>query len=38
VLGLGGRDVTPTVIDDIIDNTRTKARPEREDLWVGVEL
>jgi len=38
VLGLGGRDVTPAVIDDIIDNTRTKARPEREDLWVGVEL
>jgi pyruvate/2-oxoacid:ferredoxin oxidoreductase alpha subunit len=38
VLGLGGRDVTPSVIDDIIDNTRTKARPEREDLWVGVEL
>ena len=38
VLGLGGRDVTPAVIDDIIDNTRSKARPEREDLWVGVEL
>ena len=38
VLGLGGRDVTPAVIDDIIDNTRAKARPEREDLWVGVEL
>jgi len=38
VLGLGGRDVTPVVIDDIIENTRTKARPEREDLWVGVEL
>jgi pyruvate/2-oxoacid:ferredoxin oxidoreductase alpha subunit len=38
VLGLGGRDVTPAVIDDIIDNTRMKSRPEREDLWVGVEL
>ena len=38
ILGLGGRDVTPAVIDDIIDNTRSKAQPEREDLWVGVEL
>ncbi|MGB5527722.1 MAG: pyruvate ferredoxin oxidoreductase, partial [Gemmatimonadota bacterium] len=38
VLGLGGRDVTPGVINDIIDNTRAKNQPEREDLWVGVEL
>lgn len=38
VLGLGGRDVTPEVIDSIIDRTRRAARPEREDLWVGVEL
>ena len=38
ILGLGGRDVTPRVINDIIDNTRSKAQPEREDLWVGVEL
>jgi len=38
VLGLGGRDVTPAVIRDVIDNTRAKVGPEREDLWVGVEL
>jgi pyruvate/2-oxoacid:ferredoxin oxidoreductase alpha subunit len=38
VVGLGGRDVTPAVIDDVIENTRSKVRPEREDLWVGVEL
>jgi pyruvate/2-oxoacid:ferredoxin oxidoreductase alpha subunit len=38
VLGLGGRDVTPAVIRDVVENTRSKARPEREDLWVGVEL
>jgi len=38
VLGLGGRDVTPAVIEGVIDNTRSKARPERVDLWVGVEL
>jgi pyruvate ferredoxin oxidoreductase alpha subunit len=36
VLGLGGRDVTPAVIDDIIEQTRVGARAEREDLWVGV--
>jgi pyruvate/2-oxoacid:ferredoxin oxidoreductase alpha subunit len=37
VLGLGGRDVTPAVINDIIDRTRSAAAPEREDLWVGVK-
>ena len=36
IVGLGGRDVTPVVIDDIIDQTRSAVRPEREDLWVGV--
>jgi pyruvate ferredoxin oxidoreductase alpha subunit len=37
VLGLGGRDVTPATIDEIIDRTRTAERPDREDLWVGVK-
>jgi pyruvate/2-oxoacid:ferredoxin oxidoreductase alpha subunit len=36
VLGLGGRDITPSVIDEIVDQTRLGGRPEREDLWVGV--
>ncbi|MBI3983008.1 MAG: pyruvate ferredoxin oxidoreductase [Gemmatimonadetes bacterium] len=36
VVGLGGRDVTPTVLDEIIDRTRASAVPEREDVWVGV--
>ena len=36
VLGLGGRDVTPAVIDDVIDQARTARGPTREDLWVGV--
>ncbi len=36
VVGLGGRDVTPAVIDDIIEQTRGATRAEREDLWVGV--
>jgi pyruvate/2-oxoacid:ferredoxin oxidoreductase alpha subunit len=37
VVGLGGRDVTPAVIDDIIERTHAAAAPEREDLWVGVK-
>jgi pyruvate/2-oxoacid:ferredoxin oxidoreductase alpha subunit len=37
VLGLGGRDVTPTVIDEVIDRTRAASHPEREDLWIGVK-
>lgn len=36
VLGLGGRDVTPDTISEVIENTRTAERPEREDIWVGV--
>jgi len=36
VLGLGGRDVTPAVIDEVVERTRGSERPEREDLWVGV--
>lgn len=38
VLGLGGRDVTPAVIGAIVDRSLEAAEPEREDLWVGVEL
>jgi pyruvate/2-oxoacid:ferredoxin oxidoreductase alpha subunit len=37
VLGLGGRDVTPSVIDDVINQTDAASAPEREDLWVGVK-
>ena len=36
ILGLGGRDITPSVIDEVVDRTRAAGRPEREDLWVGV--
>jgi len=38
VLGLGGRDVTPAVIDSLVERSLTADRPERQDLWVGVEL
>ncbi len=37
VLGLGGRDVTPAVIDDIVDRTRSSKSPDREDVWVGLK-
>jgi pyruvate/2-oxoacid:ferredoxin oxidoreductase alpha subunit len=37
VLGLGGRDVTPATIDEIIDRTWAVDTPPREDLWVGVK-
>lgn len=36
VLGLGGRDITPEVIDEVIERTRAGTVPGREDLWVGV--
>ncbi len=36
VLGLGGRDITPAVIDDVIEQARAGTVPSREDLWVGV--
>lgn len=38
VLGLGGRDVTPNTINEVIEQTRTAERPEREDIWVGVNV
>ncbi|MEJ2503681.1 MAG: hypothetical protein P8177_10295 [Gemmatimonadota bacterium] len=37
VLGLGGRDVTPAVIEEVIERTRAVDTPPREDLWVGVK-
>ena len=37
ILGLGGRDVTPPVIEEIITETRAAKEPKRADLWVGVQ-
>lgn len=37
VLGLGGRDVTPATIDEIVERTWAVDAPPREDLWVGVK-
>jgi pyruvate ferredoxin oxidoreductase alpha subunit len=36
VLGLGGRDITPAVINEVIEQARAESSPAREDLWVGV--
>ena len=36
ILGLGGRDVTPRVIEDIVAQTRAAEAPAPEDTWVGV--
>ena len=37
VAGLGGRDVTPDVIDDVIAHTQETDRPEDDTLWVGLK-
>lgn len=38
IVGLGGRDVTPPVIEGIVKRTWQAGSPEREDLWVGLNL
>jgi len=37
IAGLGGRDVTPDVIDDVVAHTEEVARPEDDTLWVGLK-
>lgn len=36
VTGLGGRDVTPEIIEDIFRMTKEAATPEPESVWVGL--
>jgi pyruvate/2-oxoacid:ferredoxin oxidoreductase alpha subunit len=36
IAGLGGRDITPGTIDDILRYTREHDRPEQDTLWVGL--
>jgi len=38
VAGLGGRDITPEVIEDIIDDTFKSEKPEKEIIWIGVKV
>lgn len=37
VAGLGGRDVTPELLEDIYWKTKTAPFPEAESLWVGLQ-
>jgi pyruvate ferredoxin oxidoreductase alpha subunit len=37
IAGLGGRDVTPEVIDAIVQSTMAADRPEADSLWVGLK-
>lgn len=36
IAGLGGQDITPAVIGDIIEQTRAASRPPPEPTWIGV--
>jgi len=36
IAGIGGRDVTPKDIQEIIDYTESNARPKEEIIWVGL--
>ncbi|HFD05254.1 MAG TPA: pyruvate ferredoxin oxidoreductase [Firmicutes bacterium] len=38
IAGLGGRDVTPKVIKEIMEDAIKKDKPESEILWKGVKL
>jgi len=37
ITGLGGRDVTPAVIEEVIHYTLNKSRPEEEILWIDLK-
>ncbi len=38
IAGLGGRDVTPKVIREIVEDALNKDKPESEIIWKGVKL
>lgn len=37
IAGIGGRDVTPAVIDEILTMTKEQAYPDREVYWIGLK-
>ncbi len=37
IAGIGGRDVTPDVIDEVVDIANSHDNPERETYWIGVK-
>ena len=38
IAGLGGRDLTPETLEDIYYQTRQRSEPERESVWVGLNM
>lgn len=38
ITGLGGRDVTPEILEEMVEYTETHNRPEEPILWRGVKL
>lgn len=37
VAGLGGRDITPDTIHEVVDMTQTSDRPAEEPYWIGLK-
>lgn len=37
VTGIGGRDVTPEMLEDIYWKTKSSAGPENESIWIGLQ-
>jgi hypothetical protein len=37
IAGLGGRDVTPELFEDIYQRTLSQEHPDRESIWIGVK-
>lgn len=37
IAGIGGRDVTPAVLDEIVDITNAREFPDEEVYWIGVK-
>ncbi len=38
IAGLGGRDITPDVIEDIIDTTFEASEPSSDIIWIGAKV
>jgi pyruvate/2-oxoacid:ferredoxin oxidoreductase alpha subunit len=36
IAGLGGRDVTPQVLNDVVNRTYQRSQPEAHSVWVGM--
>jgi pyruvate/2-oxoacid:ferredoxin oxidoreductase alpha subunit len=37
IAGIGGQDVTPDLVTQMVDDARSLDRPPREDIWMGVQ-